>query len=202
MKKYLAIFPLLFVALGTSAALRADQTYNVNFNVGPDTIIGTIDTDGETGMLGTIDIDSFSFGVTRSVSSSTGGSGASEGKAAGSIGEIDVSGNPLTATATGLYFNFDDPNQSFLTFVDTNDEFLWCLFTNEGCDPPGGGEVLTVGSTTLTLTGLTGNQLIGTVATASEPGTLGLILIGIIGLMFVARKRSAHALRLGAGTHG
>jgi PEP-CTERM motif len=199
MNKYLVIFPLLFVALATPKVSRADQTYNVNFNVGPDTITGTIVTNGDTGSF--IQLDSFSFGIGRSISSSTGGSSAQEGKGAGSIAEIVVSGNALTATATGLYFNFDDVEQSSLTFLDTNDTFLWCLFTNEGCDPPGGGEVLTVGDTTLTITGLTGNQLIGTVATAPEPGTLGLMLIGFVGLMLGARKRFTRGLRLSAGTH-
>ena len=85
--------------------------------------------------------------------------------------------------------------------MDADNNFIWCLFTDEGCDPAGSGSALTLDGTTLTVTGLDGNQMIASVATAPEPGTLGLMLIGTVGLMFVARRRFAQALRLDAGTN-
>ena len=189
MNKYLVIVALLFTAFGAPAALRADQTYNVNFGAGTDTVTGTITTNGSTGTAGEIQIDSFSFGVTRTISSSTGGGASDKEGETGSIGDIVITGDAVTATATGLYFNFDATDPSTLKFLDADNNFLWCLFTDEGCDPPGSGEALTLDGTTLAVTGLEGNQLIGTVATAPEPGTLGLMLIGIVGLMLMSRRR-------------
>lgn len=202
MKKCLVIFALVLVALAAPRLSRADQTYDVNFSGGSDTVTGTIVTGGETGTLGTIAIDSFSFGVTRSISSPTGGGGSDKEGEVGSIGEIVITGDAVTATATGIYFNFDATDPSTLQFLDADNNFLWCLFTDKGCDPPGSGEALTLDGTTLAVTGLDGNVLIGTVATAPEPGTLGLMLIGMVGLVFMARKHPAGRLQLDALTRG
>ena len=201
MNKYMVIVALLLVALAAPKVSRADQTYNVNFNAGSDTITGTIVTNGSTGTAGAIQIDSFSFGVTRSISSPTGGGGSDKEGEIGSIGDIVVTGDAMTATAAGLFFNFDATDPSTLAFLDADNNFIWCLFTDEGCDPPGSGSAVTLDGTTLTVTGLDGNQMIASVATAPEPGTSGLMLIGFVGLMFVARKRTVQGLRLDAGTH-
>jgi hypothetical protein len=200
MKKYMVIVALLFVALAAPKVSRADQTYDVNFSAGSDTITGTITTNGSMGTLGTIQLDSFQFGVSRSITSPAGGGSDKEGES-GSIGDIVITGDAVSATAAGLFFNFDATDQSSLEFLDADNNFIWCLFTDEGCDPAGSGSALTLDGTTLTVTGLDGNQMIASVATAPEPGTLGLMLIGTVGLMFVARRRFAQALRLDAGTN-
>jgi hypothetical protein len=182
MNKYLVIIPSLLAALAAPATLQADQqTYNVNFTVGGDTITGTIATDGDLGTLNAVEIDSFSFGLTRTIPS--GGSAGGSAKESGSAADIDLTGDAVTATSAGLFFNFDTTDPSSLSFADAQDAFLLCLFTDEACDPPGSGEVLTLGGTTLTLTGLSGNQMIASSASAAapEPGTFALMLIGIVG---------------------
>jgi PEP-CTERM motif len=194
MKKYLVIFALLFVALATPNLARADLTYDVNFNVGPDTITGTIVTNGGTGV---IEFGSFQFGISRT--SATGGGGGTTAGKEDSTGEIVITGDAFTATVSGLFFNFDSIDPSTLEFLDANDNFVLCLFTDEGCDPPGSGEILTQGDTTLTITGLSGNQMIASIAPTPEPGTFGLMLISIVGLVFWARRRSTQGLRLDAG---
>ena len=191
MKKYLVIVPLLFVAFGVPAALRADQTYNVNFNVGSDTITGTIDTNGGIGEF--VELNSFSFGVANTSSSPTGGGGTAKESDSGSIGDIVITGNAFTATAAGLFFNFDSTDKSSLEFLDADNNFILCLFTNEGCDPEGSGENLTLDGTESTITGLDGNLMIASIA--PEPGTLGLMLIGIVGLVLMTRRSSARELR-------
>ena len=200
MKKYSVIIPLLFAALTVPAALQADQQYTVNFTVGSDTITGTIDTDGNLGTLNTVDINSFQFGVTNAGSS--GESAGSTAKESGSVADIDIAGNSVTATAAGLFFNFDSTDPSSLQFLGAQDAFLLCLFTDEGCDPQGSGEVLTLDGQTFTSTDLSGNQMIAASAsaTAPEPGTFALMLVGIIGLLPILRKRSAQELHLGAET--
>jgi hypothetical protein len=112
-----------------------------------------------------------------------------------------VKGDAVTATANGLFFNFDATDPSFLMFEDANDAFLLRLFTDEACDPPGCGEALRLGDETLTLTGLSGNQMIASSVPAPEPGTFGLMLIGIVGLVWRLRKRSTQGLRPEARTH-
>jgi PEP-CTERM motif len=200
MKKYLVIIPLLFVALAAPATLKADQAYNVNLTVGSETVTGTIVTDGNMGTLSFTDVNSFSFGLSQAGSSS--GTGGATAKGAGK-GGIVVTGDAVTATSAGLFFNFDTTDPSSLEFQDANDAFLLCLFTDEGCDPPGSGEVLTLGSDTQTVTGLSGHVLIASTAsaTAPEPGTFALMLIGIVGLISMLRKSSAQGLQRGAGTH-
>jgi hypothetical protein len=186
---------LLFAFLAVPVGLRADQSYNVNLTVGDDTVTGTIVTDGDLGTLNTVEINSFSFGVTRTISSGSGGGGGSA-KEQGSTADIEITGNALTATSVGLFFNFDSTAPSALNFLDANDAFLLCLFTDEGCDPAGSGAVLTLGDTTFTDTGLSGDQLFATTAsaTAPEPGTYGFLLIGFAGLVLLLRRRSAQGI--------
>jgi len=110
MRKYLVIAPLLFAALGAPAALLAGQVYNVNLTLGADTVTGTIDTDGTLGTLNAVEINSFSFGVSRSISSPTGGGGTS--KESGTFADIDITGDAVTTTAAGLFFNFNSTDPS------------------------------------------------------------------------------------------
>src|SRR5271154_2613405 len=114
MKKYLVIVALLFVALATPEISSADQTYDVNFDVGSDTITGTITTNGSMGTMGVIELNSFQFGIGRTISSPTGGGESDKEGESGSIGDIVITGNALTATAAGLYFNFDATDESSL----------------------------------------------------------------------------------------
>jgi hypothetical protein len=191
MKKYFFTVSLLFVALAAPAALRADSTY---YLVGQDVngydITGTITTDGTMGSLNFTDISSFSFGV-QSPSTATGGTGSTTSEN-GKTPDVSNTGNALTATASGLFFNFDSTTPSTLIFQNALDGFEWCLFTDEGCDPPGSGESLSLGSVTGDVTGLSGNVMFASsspIAPAPEPATSGFVLIGIAGSLLASRKR-------------
>jgi hypothetical protein len=133
MKKHLVIVPLLFAALAAPRALEADQQYNVNLTVGSETVTGTIVTDGNMGTLSFEDINSFSFGVSQAGSSSGSAGGTVKGAGKGDIAE---SGDAVTATSAGLFFDFNATDPSSLKFLDAGDNFLLCLFTDEVCDPP------------------------------------------------------------------
>jgi|ERR1035438_6738589 hypothetical protein len=193
MRKCYFIIPLLCVALGAPTVLRADTTtyYLLAQDIDGGIISGTITTDGKLGPLGSVEVDSFSFGVQNVGSSNgTGGAGgkASEAGKSPSVSEI---GSGLTATASGLFFNFDNLQQSALIFRNALDGFEWCLFTDEGCDPPGSGELLSLGGSGDVVTGLSGDVMIASVTPAPtpEPGIFGFVLIGIVGLVMVMRKR-------------
>jgi hypothetical protein len=188
MKKCYSIIPLLFVAFGAPYVVRADTTtyYLLAQDIDEGIISGTITTDGNFGPLGSIEIDSFSFGVENVGSSNGTGGGTSEEGKSPSVSEI---GSGLTATASGLFFNFDDLQQSALIFRNAVDGFEWCLFTDEGCDPPGSGELLALGSSSDVVADLSGDVMIASISPAPEPGIFGFVLMGIVGLVMVMRKR-------------
>ncbi len=108
----------------------------------------------------------------------------------GKTPDINETGSGFSATAAGLFFDFDATEPSTLIFLNAQDGFEWCIFTDEGCDPPGSGELLSFGGTSGTLTGLSGNVMIASATNpAPEPGTFGLALIGLAGVAFAMRKR-------------
>jgi hypothetical protein len=186
MKKYHFIIALLFLALGAPTELRADTTYYLTgLDIDGATITGTITTDGNMGALNSTDVNSFMWGIQRA-SSATGGAGgkvSEEGKSP----DVSETGSGFTATASGLFFDFDNPQQSALIFALAG--FELCLFTDEGCDPSGSGELLSLGGSSNVVTGLSGDVMIASITPTPEPGTFGFVLIGIVGLVLVMRKR-------------
>jgi hypothetical protein len=187
MKTYYFIVPLLLAAFAAPTVLRADTVtyYLVTQEIDGGAISGTITTDGSMG--GVIQIDSFSFGVTNAGSSN--GNGGASGSEEGKTPSVSEIGNGLTATASGLFFNFDDLQQSALIFRNAVDGFEWCIFTDEGCDPPGSGELLSLGGSSGVVTGLSGDVMIASIAPTPEPGIFGFVLIGIAALVMVTRRR-------------
>jgi hypothetical protein len=183
---------LLFAILGTPAFSRADITYIVNQNVGTGSITGVIVTNGTLGQLNSIDIDSWDFGASLSP-------GSGESDHAGSTPSVSEIGDGLSATSDTLSFNFDLPEQSNLIFSDASNGFEWCLFTFEGCDPAGSGELLSVGGESVTSTGLSGDQVIGTAA--PEPGTAVLLLAGIVSMILIRRRLAQLLGRTGPAAH-
>ena len=188
MKRHYFIIALLFLALGAPAAVSADSTYFVIAqDIDGETISGTITTDGNLGALNFTDVNSFSFGL-QSPSSATGGTGSTTSEG-GKTPDVSSTGSGLTATASGLFFNFDNTGPSTLIFRNALDGFEWCLFTDEGCDPPGSGESFSLGGSSGAVTGLSGNVMIASTTPAPEPGTFGFVLVGIVGFVLAMRRR-------------
>jgi hypothetical protein len=188
MKKCYFIITLLWVAFAAPTVLRADTTYYLLAqDIQEGSISGTITTNGNLGPLGTIEIDSFSFGVTNAGSSN--GNGGASGREEGKTPSVSEIGSGLTATPSGLFFNFDDLQQSALIFRNAVDGFEWCIFTDEGCDPPGSGELLSLGGSSDVVTGLSGDVMIASISPTPEPGIFGFVLIGIAALVMVMRRR-------------
>jgi hypothetical protein len=188
MKKYHFFIPLLFLALAATTELRADTTYHLTgLDIDGNTITGTITTDGNMGALNFTDVNSFLFGI-QTASSATGGAGgkvSEEGKSP----DVSGTGSGFTATTSGLFFDFDNPQKSTLIFKNALDGFELCLFTAEGCDPSGSGELLSLGGSSSSVTGLSGDVMIASITPTLEPGTFAFVLIGIVGLALVMRKR-------------
>jgi hypothetical protein len=83
----------------------APITYNVDLIVGPGTITGFIETNGDIGVLSTGDITDWSLTLFDGAASVTIQPGA-----------VGVSGSSLTATSTGLFFDFSGLSGAFFGF--------------------------------------------------------------------------------------
>ncbi|MEM1045485.1 MAG: VPLPA-CTERM sorting domain-containing protein [Pseudomonadota bacterium] len=123
-KVLLAVLAALFCGNAHAA------TYNLNRTVGAGTVIGLIETDGTIGFLSDTNIVSWEFtlaapnlknGPTDMISSATGG-------------ELFISADIFSATATNLFFNFDEPSFAGVFFrggpIGTN---FWCLAGGASC---------------------------------------------------------------------
>jgi hypothetical protein len=158
------------------------------------TVVGSIVTDGVIGTLHTSDILSFNlvlqdgFGVTLDLTGPTAGP---------PIEGVEVLGSDLTATATGLSFNYSATDGG-LFLIQEND------FGNGStyyCDGASGqatciaGDEADVPASSISgnpqFAPRTGNVMIGTVAAsgspAPEPSSV-ILLSTMLGLAFVARK--------------
>jgi hypothetical protein len=196
---------LLLFAAAAPAVLRAtDITYTVHDTVGTGTVTGTIVTDGTIGTLASGNFIDWDLVLTDST-----GSADLLGPLSGNNSFIYIGtffqdySNNVTATATALQFDFNGNGGVMNIYGPTCSPAEWTLSAYElestcngtrgnamgiaSNDPSGGG----------TYSPETGEVTFATVATAApEPGTFGLMLIGLAssGLMMTLRKRIANVL--------
>lgn len=197
MRKFPWLAPSLILAafLLAPAVVRADN-YQINIQLGDGSIVGTATTNGASGGAnGYIEIDSWSFGISRG--GVTGSSSGDREGSAPSISEINV-GNDLTADATHIYFNFSSGDSGYVAFqtVLPNGALQYiclgalappCIFS----DPEGVAVTNLNGDGVTDFQAETGNVIIGTVVPSPEPPAGTLLLIGtLFALMFVRRKYS------------
>jgi len=168
------------------AANAAPITYEVNRMIGAGTVTGMITTDGTIGAVGAAQITGFALTVTDATDSfglvSLLGAAVLDG------------GGAFLATATQLTFDFGGVGPVGLDFRDVVGGLFGATlgwgFANGG---PGIEAIVHVGSPgtfnhSLSVTGRGAVEVIGTVASLPEPGTLGMALLGLAGLV-LGRKR-------------
>jgi hypothetical protein len=197
MQRLSAAIAALGVAVGMSTVARADIVYTIDVTstipevmgeLSPlsDTLSGTITTDGTIGALQSSDILSYNLELTDNLRP-----GYDVDLTPANSGIVEDFGNGLTASATGLSFNFSDADAVFAIQGTTYGFFsgyqYFCLQATSG--PCVAGETIVpyyYSVDGVSATGLTGTLPLNGVP---EPATWAMMLLGFCGLGAVMRSR-------------
>jgi hypothetical protein len=186
--------------LAFAGGAEASIVYDVNQSIGAGGVVGTITTDGHTGVLSASDFTAWNLTLT-------GNGGATRnlvnGPSGVAVGNISAPFNPnagtpdLTADTTHIFFNFDATDGGyfvFQTFPFFTGAQYWCNASlNNNFDCAQGKSVVPIlfSDPSSINQPASGNQIIATAASvpAPEPSSLFLILSGFAGLAAFRRSR-------------
>ena len=155
-------------------------TYNTSQSAGGATAVGTITTDGAIGVLTTADITNIMLTVSHGVTS---------GALDSSTGVEFVVGSDLTATTSGLFFNFGDSVSGGLLILGPNYNSLCYDSQGTFCGAASASLLLAVDGTRYE-SPFSGVQQIATAATTPEPSSIALLGTGLLGIAGTLRQRS------------
>src|SRR5271168_93810 len=159
----------LMLAAGVGRA--GNITYQVDqTGIGPDSVTGTIETDGAIGVVAFSDILDWDLQLFNGTTTHN-----LFGPLSGNNSNLQLLGNALTGSATQLLFDFSALAGEVLISANGTGLPYWQL------DAP--SSVQAVAALTLSDEPESGTQVIGTVNSTPEPSTYGLVLIGLLGLM-------------------
>jgi hypothetical protein len=173
----------LIALLSTSAS--ANIVYGVDLTSGTTSVVGQITTDGlTTGALATNDIVGIDVVISNSAGSTT----------LTALNGVNVTGGDLTATSSGLFYNFSSLDSASFFFITNFSGSLLC-FNNSAALCNGGSHSavdVSIASTSSFILE-SGNVEIGAVAVSAvpEPSTWAMMILGFAGVGFLAYRRKA-----------
>jgi hypothetical protein len=173
-----------FATAGLASSAGAAIVYHVDQTIGSGSVVGTITTDGATGVLGVGDITAWNLELN--------GVGASFDLK--SPNNSYVSGSDLTATPQYLYFNFSgvDGGRFLLQQGPEDGDTYYCDSTaNNDCLKGASDVPVSYNDPSAQFSTPSGNQIIGTAA-VPEPAAWSLLLVGLAGLGAAIRTRRRH----------
>ena len=173
--------------MGVIAAPANATVYNVNRAINNGSVVGTITTDGATGVINSFDFIAWDLVLT-------GIAATTEITSADSDAAVWGQGVDITADATNVSFNFSGGDSGFLVFQDgmSSGNKYWCVnSTNGACSASESVVPQYYLDPSAQFASRTGNQVIATAAGAvPEPGTWALMVLGFAGLGYAGFRQS------------
>jgi hypothetical protein len=164
--------------LGMSQA--GATTYTVSDTLGSVGVTGFIQTDGTLGPLATANITDFNLLLNNGTSTFD-----LTGPLSGNNSVFFVVGNDLTATLSGLFYNFSNTNFSYVIFFDG--AYL-CLDNANGQCSANASALTIYLDGFFPMTRAAGDNQIASVSTTPLPSTWLMLLSGFVGLGFFAYR--------------
>jgi hypothetical protein len=189
---YTLTFAVIAMLLGAVASRASSISYNVSRTIGAGSVIGTIETNGTTGVLHTANIIDWNLQLSDGTNTYN-----LTGPLSGNDSGVFISGSDVTASTSQLFFNFSGADAGYLLFQVTfgSGQQYYCDSANQVLCLQGESVVPQSFSTGFQNVSLSGNAVIGTsgspvspVNPVPEPEPCGLTLVGL-GLLGLARKR-------------